>query len=115
MGIIHKQNFQKKRNPMKNFQMKELSKEIFDFLEQYANISPNYDPNYDSYCERFTSPDASELYAFADYLDSGNIPNFVPNSAWVSCGYGRYSDEIGRKKHDDIMVKIKQIVFNGLD
>lgn len=72
--------------------MENLGKEILDFVEKFAQISPNFDAEYDDFEDRFTSPDASELYNAGILLSKGIIPKSC-NSSFEGCGY-TYTEEV---------------------
>jgi hypothetical protein len=86
-----------------------LANEILQFLDKYARISPNFDAQYDTEDEKYTSPDASMLKYAANMLLMGKKPTDYIHSEWGSGGYGAYTDKIGKKIHDDILIKIKNI------
>lgn len=89
----------------------DLVSEIRNFLESHANISPNYDPDYDDPEDRFTGPDPSELSYAADILERGEKLESVPRSDWGSGCYGDYTDKQAKAWHDEIMKKIKSTIL----
>lgn len=86
-----------------------LSEKIAAFLQQYANIRPDFDPEFDSEDEKFTSPDASILFAAQTILAKGELlPNdFHVDSSWGSGGYSPYTDAKGKQLHDEIVAECK--------
>lgn len=63
-----------------------LAKNIFDFLETYAKIKADYDPEFEDPEDRFNGPDPSEMECAAKLLEKGETPN-IPNSSWRSGCY----------------------------
>lgn len=83
----------------------ELAKRIYDFLDKYAVVVPDYQEGDDV---KYSSPDAYQLLACAYYLRVGKkLPQF-PFSDWGSGGYKPYSSEEGRKEHDFLLQEIKK-------
>ncbi|MFL9456043.1 MULTISPECIES: hypothetical protein [Nostocales] len=82
--------------------MKELSKEILDFLEKYAVRNSQ---EADDYTSPYSSPDADELFAAAKLLELEQTPIPV-YSSWESGGYKPYSSKEGREWHDSLVKKI---------
>jgi hypothetical protein len=87
----------------------ELSKRIYNFLDKYASIRPDYDPEHDDESEKYTSPDASDLRYCADLLKNEDKPTFIW-SEWSSGGYKPYNSKEGRIEHDSIISEIKKII-----
>jgi hypothetical protein len=94
------------------FMASELADDIFAFIEQYAEIKADFDPDYDEDSEKFASPDASILYAAAEMLKKDHcIPdNFSLASSWGSGGYSPYTSKEGEKTHDLIINKLSQFI-----
>lgn len=88
-----------------------LAKEITDFLEKHANISPNYDPEYDEYEDRFTGPDPSMLEMAAYQIAKGE-PIDWPHSSWGSGCYSPYEDKKAEAWHESILEKINAYIAN---
>lgn len=84
-----------------------LDSEIRAFLEKHANISPNFDPEYDDYEDRFTGPDPSELEWAANMIAQQEPITNWPHSSWTSGCYSPYEDKTAEAWHDSIMEKIK--------
>ena len=63
--------------------MKELATRIYTFLEKYAKIRPDFDADFDTDTEKYTSPDASILRYCADVLNECKVPNMI-DSSWGS-------------------------------
>ena len=89
----------------------ELAKRIYSFLDEYAGISPNYDPEYDDENDKYTSPDASTLKYCADTLRENKIPVHC-FSEWGSGGYHPYTSKKGRYEHDYIITEIYKIIHD---
>lgn len=87
--------------------MKELAKRIYEFLEKYARISPNWDGEIDE--EKYSSPDASQMRYCADML-SKEIKPLQCWSEWGSGGYQPYSSKLGAKEHDELVEEIYEII-----
>lgn len=91
--------------------MKNLSSRIYNFLNKYAAISPNWDAEYDADEEKYTCPDASEMRSCADLLSQDITPHKC-HSDWGCGGYKPYSSKEGREEHDLLIVEIYKII-NG--
>jgi hypothetical protein len=91
----------------KYIHMKQLSERIYKFIEKYASIRPDYDPEYDD--DKYTSPDASIMKYCADMLSKGLKPDQC-HSSWESGGYKPYSSKDGREEHDYLVKKIYKII-----
>lgn len=89
-----------------------LSREIFDFIGEFAEIKADFDPDFDDEDEKFASPDASVLFAAATILKSGKaLPkDFSLHSSWESGGYSPYTSEKGKKQHDEIIIKLSKLI-----
>lgn len=85
---------------------------IKEFLSVYANIRPDFDPEFDDEEERFTSPDASILFAAQKILegDSALPKSFSVDSSWESGGYSPYNDAAGRAMHNQIVSECKALI-----
>jgi hypothetical protein len=92
---------------------RELSDEIFRFLEKHAKSSASFDPEYDDPSERYNSPDGCELHSAAMMLRDGKGFHRHPWSDWGSGGYGDYSDDEARAWHDDLVRRIALTVGSG--
>lgn len=88
--------------------MEELAKDIRAFLASHAKIDASYDPEWMEEGDRWGSPDASELDYAASELEEGRVPDHV-NSSWESGGYAPYHDKQARKRHDDLLTRIKDL------
>jgi hypothetical protein len=86
----------------------ELSERIRAFLEKYAQIRPDYDPEFDDPEDRWTGPDSSLLEYVADSLAAGNVPGGVIVS-WESGCFAPYSSEEGRKELDEILAAVSDL------
>ncbi len=91
-----------------NSKMVELANDIMDFVDEYAKINPNYDPEFDEEDGKYTGPDVSMLIYASDLLKRGDKPSGIW-SDWGSGCYGRYSDSVGRDLHDSLIKRIKEI------
>lgn len=89
--------------------MKELSKRIYKFLDKFAGIRPDYDPEYDDEEDKFTSPDASMLKYCADLLSKELKPTRC-FSEWSSGGYNPFSSKEGREEHDYLVSEVYKII-----
>lgn len=83
----------------------DLIRRIHTFLDEYANISPNYGGDID---EKYTSPDAFQLLGVAQILKMGYKPKRCFSEYYISGGYKR-SDE-GKAIHDQLLTEIYQII-----
>ena len=88
---------------------KELSDRIYTFIDNYAGINPNWDPEFDDEDDKFTSPDASQMKYCADMLSRGIKPVRCW-SEWSGGGYKPYSSKEGRKEHDYLVKKVNSII-----
>jgi hypothetical protein len=88
-----------------------LAQFIFEFLGRYAGVRPDYDPEYDEDDEKFTSPDASILFAAATHLKQcGTLPpNFDLHTSWGSDGYAPYRSKTGNDLHDAIVTACRKL------
>lgn len=84
---------------------RDLSKRIYKFIDKFAGISPNYDPEYDD-DEKYIGPDPYELIRAAKQLERGSLPKF-PRSDWGSGSYKPYTSTEGKREHDAILTAIK--------
>lgn len=85
----------------------ELSKRIYDFLDKYAAIRPDFEEG-DDIEEKYASPDAYELLACAKRLEKDEKPFRFPFSEWSSGGYKPYSSKKGREEHDFLLKEIEK-------
>ncbi len=85
--------------------MSKLAQKIAGFLAKYAVVRPDYEPDSEDESERFTSPDASILFAAQKILEKyPALPKgFSANSSWESGGYAPYLDQQGKALHDEIV------------
>ena len=88
-----------------------LAIKIRKFVSEYAGIRPDWDAEFDSEDEKYTSPDASEMIACANLLDMDIVPDKC-FSDWGSGGYIPYTSENGKKEHDLIMSEIYTLINN---
>ena len=86
-----------------------LSKKIYNFLDKYAGVKPDFDPIYDEDYEKYTSPDASQMKDCADVLSVGLKPEKCW-SEWSSGGYKPYSSKEGQTEHDYLLKQIYKII-----
>ncbi len=82
------------------------------FLDKYAGLNANWDPEFDEENEKYSSPDASTLKYCADVLALNMTPHDY-NSSWESGGYEPYTSKEGREEHNAIINELKQLK-NGL-
>lgn len=83
----------------------DLAAEIRQFLSQYATRSAN-DP------EMYSSPDAHQLEAFANLLESDHeidLNKHYPFASWGSGGFKPYTSREGRRWLDEILDKISAL------
>ena len=90
-------------------EMKKLSDRIYQFIEKYAGIRPDWDSQYDDEDDKFTSPDASQIKYCADMISKGLKPKQCW-SEWSSGGYKPYYSEEGRAEHDYLVKEIYKII-----
>ena len=93
----------------KTMDSKELSKEIFSFLDSHAKLAANYDPKYDDPEDRFNGPDSASLYAVAIALEN-ELDFVMPFSSFGSGCYEPISDKEVSEKHNRIMSEIAEYV-----
>lgn len=91
-----------------SIEMKQLANDILDFLDKYASISPNYNPDFDDDDDKYTGPDPGQLKIAAIKLKNGQKPNRVW-SEWGSGCYKPYNSADGRKIHDDLLKRINNL------
>lgn len=82
---------------------------IYLFIDKYAGIRPDYDPEYDDEEDKFTSPDASILKYCADIINKGFKPENCWSS-WGSGGYTPYTSKEGKTEHDYLVSEINKII-----
>jgi len=46
----------------------DISKQIYSFLDNFAELNPNWDEEYDDEDDKYTSPDASQMKYCADMI-----------------------------------------------
>jgi len=85
-----------------------LAAEIRAFVEKHANLSPNYDPEFDAPEDRFTGPDTALLSAAADALEVDADYNYV-HSDWGSGCYRPYTDAEAKAWHDDLVRRANEL------
>lgn len=85
-----------------------LALEIRNFLEQHANISPNYDPEYDDIGDRFTGPDPAMLEMAAIAIENGDKPPYV-HSDWGSGCYSDWTNKSLQAEHDDLVKRVNEL------
>ena len=86
-----------------------LASRIYDFLEKYARVKPEFDPIYDEEDDKYTSPDASELRYCANMLQNYLVPDGC-RSEWGSGGYVPYGSKEGREEHDYLVSEIYKVI-----
>lgn len=96
----------------KLFGADKLSHRIREFIDKYAALSPNYDPE-DNEDEdgKYTGPDVYALLNVANQLDR-NIKPTRCWSDWSSGCYKPYSSKEGQQEHGEIMKEVNFII-NG--
>ncbi len=101
-------NFHKTNEAIANDDWVDLSNRIYDFVNKYACISPNYDEA-DDESDKYTSPDAYEMLACANLLKNGIKPHKCW-SEWGSGGYKPYTSKEGKAEHDKLLSEINTII-----
>jgi hypothetical protein len=81
----------------------ELSVEIELFLAKHGKIDVNSPSDWNS-------PDAYALESVQKQLREGIMPERVPHSEWGSGGYGPYTDEKGKRWHNQLLEDIKLLI-----
>jgi hypothetical protein len=94
---------------MKETNSQKLAKRIYNFLDKYAGISPDWKPE-NGEDDKYTSPDAYELKYCAELLEK-NIKPTRCWSEWGSGGYRPYSSKEGREEHNSIVDEISKIIL----
>lgn len=89
--------------------MQALAQRIYRFLEAYAAIRGDYDPEYDDEEDKYASPDASMLKGAADLLMAGQMPKRCW-SEWGSGGYRPYASAEGRLEHDALVAELSKLM-----
>ena len=92
----------------RRYRHRPLAIRIYKFLDKYAGIRPDWDPEIDDTNDKYTSPDASMMKATADMLSEAMTPSRC-FSEWGSGGYKPYSSKEGRAEHDQLMKEINLI------
>ena len=90
-------------------EMKKLVDRIYQFIDKYAGIRPDWDAQYDDEDDKFTSPDASQMKYCADMISKDSKPQQCW-SEWSSGGYKPYSSKEGREEHDYLVKEIYKII-----
>ena len=86
-----------------------LAKRIYKFLDKFAGIKPNWNPEADEDDSKYTSPDASHMRYCADMISAGMKPSHCW-SEWGSGGYTPYSSKAGRTENDFLLSAIYKII-----
>lgn len=86
---------------------KDLAKEIFQFLKDYAKIAADYDPDFDLEESKFSGPDSSMLFSAAHALDIGAKPDKVFSSMESGC-YKGWTSESVVQIHDRLVAAINK-------
>ncbi len=90
--------------------MKDEAKKLYDdikaFVEKYAAISPNFDPE-DNEDEdgKYTGPDVYQLLDVCSSIKLNLVPEY-PNSSWESGCYAPYTSLKGREEHNILKQRI---------
>lgn len=87
---------------------KKLAQRIYNFLDKYAGVRPDFDPELGD-DEKYTSPDASEMKYCADMLLQGKKP-LNCWSEWGNGGYKPYTSGVGRDEHNELVELIYEII-----
>ena len=89
-----------------------LALRIKNFLASHAELSADYDPEYDDEDDQFASPDASSFFAAYTYLKDDKMPpkTFRVDSSWESGGYKPYSDTKARLMHDELVRSCRTLI-----
>ena len=85
-----------------------LAKDIKDFIDKYAGIRPDFNPEYDEECEKYTSPDASELLYASERLAKGELLERFPWSEHGSGGYKMGKDVF--EEHQALLERVKPFI-----
>ena len=86
--------------------MKELSKRIYDFIEKYAIISPNWDGGSTG---KYTAPDVYQMIYAAEMLSEDILPTRCW-SDWSGGGYKKINANEGRVEHDYLVSEIYKLI-----
>lgn len=90
---------------------KKLAKRIYKFLDKYAAIKADYDPDFEEDTDKYASPDATMLRICADRLAAGlSLKTLRCWSEWGSGGYRPYASKEGRAEHDDLVLQIQKLI-----
>lgn len=87
---------------------KELSQAILAFLDKYAKIAADFDPEYNDEDEKFNGPDSSMFYAAAKLLEMGRNPCTVW-SGWGSGCYKTNLDDKGFEIHQRLLKSVNDL------
>lgn len=83
----------------------QLITDIRDFLEEYAKIAANYNPDEDDYNERFNGPDSDSLNAAALQLE---MEGYIFHPIYSDYGQGCYKiSKEGKEIHDSLIERAK--------
>jgi hypothetical protein len=82
--------------------MKELADRIYNFIEKYAQVLPDYD----GANKKYTNMDVLSLLACAEMLNEGKKPKECFSSWYCSGAYRPLYSEEGKKEHDEIISEI---------
>jgi hypothetical protein len=91
---------------------KKQAESVFQFLINHGDILPDFDPKFDEESEKFTSPDASILFAAATILSrDGILPyNFTLDSSWGSGRYIPFNDDYAIALHNRLIIELKGFI-----
>lgn len=87
----------------------QLAKEIKAFVEKYAKIRADFDPEWDEEEDRFNGPDSAMMAAAAEQLENGEKPLRV-HSDWHSGCYKTNLDDKGFAMHQSLVERIYIII-----
>ena len=92
-------------------QKEELKEEKHDliikiqiFIDNYAIISPNFDPEKDDDLDKYVGPDIHEFITARKRLINGEIPNIVHSNFYSGCYKNNHN---ARNFHDGLIERIK--------
>lgn len=87
---------------------KSLANDIEEFIKKYAAKNPNFDPKWDEEEEMFTGPDPIQLLMAAKQIRQGIKPDRIW-SEWGSGCFKPYNSSEGKKLHDELLSRIKNL------
>lgn len=92
----------------------EIASLIEDFLNNYAVMNADYDPDFDDKEAQFASPDAANLFLAANLIrEHQELPNnYLCQSSWERGGYAPYADTNAHEEHDAIIKLINTLLVN---